>query len=225
MIEKQSTILNVIHGIFLMTYGGSWVSFATLVSFVSVYNVWDLLIGMKANVKDADMLSLSKSIHKLWLLLVALYAVWTMPLLSKITVAFMLEKQVSGTIFNPSFEKFLKHQFQIVDLVGTRWWPFILKAATRLVFVFFSLFFFNIQVCLVMAFIGYQKVCSAISPALLNQIRVMEGPFNLDGATSTLWACTIVFSFWQLWHSYESSYLGIIVPLGFLVRTKKAKEI
>lgn len=223
MIQQQSTILNLVHGVFLMMCGGSWVSFATLISFLSVYKVWDALMGLKAKVKDADMLSVNKCLHQLWLLTVVLYAVWTNPLLSKIMVAFMLEKHVSNTMINPSLKNLLEERFPIVDMFG-RWWPFVLKAATRLVLVFLSIFFYNIQVCLVMACIGYQKVCMAISPALREQIQVMEGPFKLDGAALTQWACVIACTGWQLCHSYESSFLGIIVPVGFLVPAKKVKE-
>lgn len=42
MIEQQSAILNLIHGLFLMCYGGSWVSLATFISFCSVYKVYDV---------------------------------------------------------------------------------------------------------------------------------------------------------------------------------------
>jgi len=111
--------------------------------------------------------------------------VWKIPLLSKITVAFMLEKQVSATVMNLSTEiDFEKQKFG-------RWQPLVLKGAARLLFTFLSIFFHNVQVCFVMAHIGYHKLCMAISPALRKQIQVMEGPYKLDGTTLTLWACVI----------------------------------
>jgi len=142
-------------------------------------------LELKALVKDPEMLSVKTCLQKLWVLTVVLYAVWKIPLLSKITIAFMLEKQVSATLMNLSTKiVFEKQNFG-------KWQPLVLKGAMRLLFTFLSIFFQNIQVCFVMAHIGYHKLCMAISPALRKQIQVMEGPYNLDGTTLTLWACVI----------------------------------
>jgi len=223
-IEQQSAILNPIHGMFLMMCGGSWVSLAIVISFFSVYNVWDTLIVLKTQVNDPEELPVKVSLHKLWLLTVALYSVWTVPLLSKITVAFMLEKQLSGSVINHVFERFFEERFQI-ERIFRRWRPLLLKGATRFVLAFLSMFFHNIQVCLVMAHMGYHKLCIAISPALRKQIQVMKGPFNLDGTTLTLCACLTACTGWQLVYAYQSSFLGIIVPLGFLVHARKLPEM
>jgi len=185
MIEQQSVILNLIHGMFLMMFGGSWVYLATFYSFFSVYNVWDTLVVLNARVKDPEMSSIKSCLQILWLQMVALYAVWKIPMLSKITVAFMLEKQVSVTVMNISTKTFFE------ELNFGRWQQLVLKGATRLSFAFLSIFVPNIQVCFVMGHIGYHKLCMAISPTLRKQIQGMEGPYNLDGTTLTLWACVV----------------------------------
>lgn len=219
VIEQQSVILNLIHGMFLMMCGGSQVYLATFYSFFSVYNVWDTLVVLNARVKDPEMSSVKSCLQILWLQTVALYAVLKIPLLSKITVAFMLEKQLSATVMNLSTRTFLE------ELNFGRWQPLVLKGATRLLFAFLSIFFHNIQVCFVMAHIGYHKLCMAISPALRKQIQVFEGPYNMNGTTLTLWVCVIACTGQQQFNAYESSLLGIIVPLGFLVHAQKLPEM
>jgi len=223
MIEQQSAILNLIHGLFLMLYGGSWVSLATLISFCSVYKVYDVFGELKEKNKGTGMLSIKGSLHQLWLLTMVFYAVWTVPILSKITVAFMLEKHVSRTIINPTVKTLFEERFQVEQMFGG-WWPLVLKGVTRFVLATMAVFFHNIQICLVMACIGYHKLCIACSPALHEQIRAMEGPFKLDGTALTLWGSAILCTLWQLWSRYQSSYFGIIVPLGFLLHARKAPD-
>jgi len=223
MIEKHSAILNLVHGLFLMLYGGSWVSLATFISFCSVYKVYDILEELKAKNKGTEMSAIKGCLHQLWVLTMVLYAVWTIPILSKITVAFMLEKHVSRTIINPTVKTLLEERFQITQIFG-RWWPLVLKGATRFILVIMAIFFYNIQVCLVMACIGYHKLCIACSPALHEQIRAIEGPFKLDGTALALWASAFACTGWQLWNAYESSYFGIIVLLGFLVHARKVSD-
>jgi len=223
IVEQQSAIVNLVHGVFLMLYGGSWVSLATFVSFCSVYKVYDVLEELKTKIKDTEMLPIKRCLHQLWVLTMVLYAVWTVPILAKITVAFMLEKQVSRTIINPTVKTLLEERFQFTQILG-RWWPFVLKGVTRFILAILAIFFYSIQVCLVMACIGFHKLWIACSPALHEQIRAMEGPFKIDGTALILWASAIACTSWQLWSGYESSYFGIIVLLGFLVHATKVSD-
>jgi len=223
MIEQQSAILNLVHGLFLMLYGGSWVSLTTFISFCSVYKVYAVLGDLKIKTKGTEMQPIKSCLYQLWLLIMVLYAVWTVPILSKITVAFMLEKYVSRTIIDPIIKTLIESQWPIPKMFGI-WWPLVLKGATRMSLAIMAIFFYNIQVCLVMACIGYHKLCIACSPALHEQIRAMEGPFKLDGTALTLWGSAILCTLWQLWSRYQSSYFGIIVPLGFLLHARKAPD-
>jgi len=223
MIEQQSAILNLIHGLFLMLYGGAWVSLATFISFCTVYKVYDLLGEFKEKKKGTEMLPITGCLRQLWLLTMVLYAVWTVPILSKITVAFMLEKHVSRTLINPSVKTLFEEQLPVEQMFG-RWWPLVLKGVTRFVLATTAIFFHRLQICLVMACIGYHKLCVACSPALHEQIRAMEGPFKLDGTALTLWASAIFCTLWQLWDGYQSCYFAIIVPLGFLIHPRESPE-
>lgn len=76
-----------------------------------------------------------------------------------------------------------------------------------------------------MACIGYNKVWTSIAPEIRKQILAIEGPFKLDGYNVTLWASVILFTGWQVWHSFESSFPGMIVPIGFIVPEKKVKAL
>jgi len=120
MIEQQSAILNLIHGLFLMLYGGSWVSLTTFISFCSVYKVYDVLGELKEKNKGTEMLPILGCLRQLWLLIMVFYAVWTVPILSKITVAFMLEKHVSRTIIKPAIKTLVEEQFHVEQIFG-RW--------------------------------------------------------------------------------------------------------
>jgi len=223
-IEQHSTILHLIHGVCLMLCGGSWVWLATLMSFYEVFKVYNVVISLTIQGKGSDMETTLKSLHQVWLLMVVYYGIWSIPLLSKITIAFMLEKFITGTIFNPAIMAHLEERLPL-ELVFGRWCPFVMKVTIRFVLVFLSVFTYNIQVCLVMACIGYQKLSSSFTEGLCKQIDGIEGPFKLNGNAVTLWASVIVCTVWQFWHGYESSFLGMIVPLGFLVMEKKVKSI
>lgn len=222
MIEQHSTILSLIHGLFLMLYGGTWLSLATFISFGVVYNVWDLILMLKTECKEADTDAVLKILKQLWLLALVGFTVWTVPFLSKLTVAFMLEKYVTYFFVNSAIMDRLEKKFPAVMVFG-KWWPTVRKASVRLLLGILSVFAYNFQASLVMGCIGWNKVWTSITPRLRKQIQDIKGPFNLEGQVVTLWASVIVCTLWQLWHTYEFSFLGIIVPIGFLIRAKKLK--
>lgn len=66
------------------------------------------------------MLPIKGSLHQLWLLTMVFYAVWSVPILSKITVAFMLEKHVTKTIINPTVKTLFEEHLQVEQIFG-RW--------------------------------------------------------------------------------------------------------
>jgi len=223
-IEQHRTTLHLIHGVTLMLCGGSWVWLATLMSFYEIFHVYDVVVSLKVQGKGGNMDEILKSLHQVWRLMMVYYGIWSIPLLSKITIAFMLEKFITGTIVNPAIMAHLEERLPLVLMFG-RWCPFVIKVSIRFVLVFLSVFTDNIQVCLVMACIGYQKISSSFTEGLCKQIEGIEGLFKLDGHAVTLWASAIVCTAWQFWHGYESSFLGFIVPIGFLVEEKRLKGI
>jgi len=218
-IEQHSTTFNIIHGVTLMLCGGSWVWKATLISFCDVFNVYDVVVSLKVQGKGGDMEMTLKSLHQVWLLMVVYYVIWSIPLLSKITIAFMLEKFITGTFITPAIMADLEERLPLALIFG-KWCPFVIKVSIRFVLVVLSVFTGKIQVCLVMACIGYQKLSSSFTEGLCKEIEGIEGLFKLDGNAVTLWAPAIVCTVWQFWHGYESSFLGMIVTLQFLVEVK-----
>lgn len=96
MIEQHNTTLQAIHGLFLMLYGGSWVSCATFLSFSIVYQLRDVLGQLESQRKVVEIETVLKTLNRMWLLAIVGYSVWKIPLLAKFTVAFMLEKYVTA---------------------------------------------------------------------------------------------------------------------------------
>jgi len=118
LIEQHSTALQSIHGLFLMLYGGSWLALATWMSFCVVYHEQDTASMLRTQGKVANMKTLWKTLNRLWLLTLVGFAVWTAPLLSKITVSFMLEKYVSGVIVNPVIMIRLQKLLPVIKMLG-----------------------------------------------------------------------------------------------------------
>jgi len=73
-----------------------------------------------------------------------------------------------------------------------------------------------------MSCIGCQKVYSSLPTAIQKRIDGFESPGNLDvdGKPVILWSCAIICSIWQLLNGYRFSFLGIMIPFGFLIKEK-----
>jgi len=215
-IKQNRSKLHLIHGILTMFLGGSWVGIATLLSFCVENDIFHVVQRLMLNVTQADAKKTSKSLHQLWLLGMVYYSVFSFPLLSTVVVAFMLEKYLSETIYTPAIMTSVEEQVPVQETLGI-WCPYVVQGVVRFILVILSLFSFRIQVCLVMACFGFDKVYSSFSDGLRRQIEATEGPFKLNGKAVMLWVCAIACSYWQFLHNYESSFIGILVPLGFLV--------
>jgi len=221
--EKHCTKIRLIHGLSLMLFGGYWVTLAMLISFWEVHHVYHFVTKIKECGLGVDMGSRLNSLHELWILAILWYAIWSVPLLSVVTAAFMLEKYITGTIINPAIMTQLEECLPFLKVLG-RWSPFIIQVSIRLVLIILSSFSYKFQVCLVMGCVGYDRLYSSLPVGVRKQIYGIKGPFKLDGKASTLWASAFVCSLWQCWNGYEFSLLGIFVPLGFLNRETKIKD-
>jgi len=206
-----------------MLFGGYWVTLAMLISFWAVHRVDIFVRKVRDYGSGVDMGTILNSLHELWILSFLWYAIWSVPLLSVVTIAFMLENYITGTIINPTIMTQLEECLPLLKELG-RWSPFIMQVSTRLVLIILSSFSYNFQVCLVMACVGYDRLYSSLSVGVRKQIYAIKGPFELDGKATTLWASAFVCSFWQCWNGYEFSLFGIFVPLGFLTREAKIKD-
>lgn len=100
-VEQLRTKFILLHGLFLMFLGGSWVRFATFTSFCVLYDVFEDIRTLNLRGDVASMKTVLKSLNNLLFLVVVYVALLTIPLLSKVTIAFMLEKYVVGSIYTP----------------------------------------------------------------------------------------------------------------------------
>jgi len=218
-IEEQRFHLHLAHGVFLLLFGGSWVWLATLISFCVVYDVFEVLGGLNFERAAIEMKITLKTLKQIWLLMLVYYAVYTSSLLSNITVAFMLEKYISDTIHNPSIMALIEKRLPLEKTLG-RWCHHVIQVVVRFVLVILSVVSYRLQVCLVMACIGCHKVYSSLPAGVQKKIDTFEGPFKLDGKPVILWGCAILCTVWQLLNGYQSSFLGMMVPFGFLIKEK-----
>jgi len=223
IIEKHSTKIRMIHGLSLMFYGGSWVSLAIFISFWEVHDIDHTVRDLMDFGKGLSMETMMNSLHQFWLLLLIWYAIWSVQLISVVTIAFMLERYITGTIVNPAIMTQWEERFPLSKMLG-RWSPFIIRVSIRITLIVLSYFSYQFQVCLVMGCVGYERLYSSLPIGLRKQISDLEGPFKLDGKAATLWAFVIICSVWQCWNGYEFSLFGIAVLLGFLVRETKIKS-
>jgi len=217
--DVQRFNLNLAHGVLLLLYGGSWVGLATLVSFCIVYDVFEVLGRLNFELGTKEFIVTLNTLKQLWLLMLGCYAVYTSPLLSNITIAFMLEKYISDTINSPSIMTNIEKRLPLKKAFG-RWRPQVIQVIIRMVLVILSPVSSRFQVCLVMSCIGCQKVYSSLPAAIQKGIDTFEGPLNVDGKPVILWSCAIICSVWQLLNGYHFSFLGTMVPFGFLIKEK-----
>jgi len=223
IIERHSTKIRMVHGLSLMLFGGSWVSLAMFISFWAVHDIDRTLRDLKDFGKGDNMETMLNSLHQFWVLALIWYAIWNVHLLSVVTIAFMLEKYITGTIVNPAIMTQLEERLPLLKMFG-RWSPFIIRVSIRISLIVLSSFSYHFQACLVMGCVGYDRLYSSLPIGLRKQIYELEGPFKLDGKAATLLAFVIVCSVWQCWNGYEFSLFGIVVLFGFLVREAKIKS-
>jgi len=203
-----------------MIYGGSWISLAILVSFWKVYDVESAFRQLYAFQKGNDMERVLSSLHQVWLLALLCYATWSVPLLSAITVAFMLENYVTCTLINLSVMSRLEECLPVLRKFGS-WCPFVIQVAMRCGFVIMYIFSFKFQPCLVMACVGFDRFYSSLPKGIRKQIYALDVPLQLDGKAVVLWISAILCSLWQFLHGYKFSLLCLFVPFGFLIIESK----
>jgi len=224
MIQQKSTQLNLIHGLSLMLCGGSWLSLATFLSFCEVYHVYDVVGELKPQVKWPEMESLSKLLYQLWMLTLIGYLTSTVPMVGKLTVALMLGNLIRDSV-NSEIMAHIEERLPRETKILGRWWPLAFNGVVLFALLILSVFTYNIQACLVMASIGYRKVYCSVTPTMREYIGSIKGPFKLHGVAITLWATATFCTAWQLVYWYESSFLGIIVPIGFLLIRERNVEV
>jgi len=231
-VKPNKFNIQLIHSLCLIFWGGSWYSFALLLSFSDVYivNYTNEFLSLNAVEKyvqkirefpfdrfsvDSKMfeMKIAKSAHEVWVLFVIFYAVWTVPFLASLTIALSTLKLVANTMISREMIQYMEKPISK------------LKAFTRFlhltVFVFSALLFellpMNIQASILMSCLGYQKLLSIISDDLKEDFSSIKGPENIDGITVTSWICVAISIVLQLFSAVQSSLFVYIVPLGLCI--------
>jgi len=207
--------MRLIHSVCLILWGGSWQSFAVLLSFFHVYTVEDYTHGLMqfpfdgAEV-DAKMWEthIVEAAHELWVLFVIFYVVWTVPFFTSLTFFSTIQKCVTKTVASGAMTEYFEKQ-GLNGLFG-KWLGFAVVGVSAFMFIPLPI---RLQTCLLMSCFGYQK----LSECSRGMVESINWPNNYDGMTIIFCACLATSIFFQYFSGFQSSLLGFTVPLGFCI--------
>lgn len=207
--------MQLIHSVCLVLWGGSWYSFAVLLSFLHVYAVEDYTRGLMqfpfdGAVVDAKMWEthMVESAYELWVLFVIFYVVWTVPFFTSMTFASTIYKRVTKTNVSQAVIEFLKKQ-RLYEIFG-KWLGFGVVGASVLMFILLPL---RIQACLLMSCLGYQKMLERSR----EMVESIKWPNNYDGLILIFWTCIAASIIFQFFSGFQASVFGFTVPFGFCI--------
>jgi len=127
-----------------------------------------------------------------------------------VTIAITTQTYITQTVITPEVLEVIQ-----LERVFGKWTRLVIGTVSV---VLLSLLQAQILGCLLMSFIGYERLYTAAPMRFNDTLGAIKGPNNLDGRVTFLWVCAIISVLWQLLHGFQSSLLGFIVPLGFLVK-------
>jgi len=205
--------LLIIHSVLVIFWGGSWYSIALLQAWFYVYAIKlaSVLFDRESTIEsEGHALNIIVPIRMLCMLLATFYAVWTTPFLARVTIAITTQTYITQTAITPEVLEVIQ-----LDMVCGKWTRLVIGTVAV---ILLSLLQAQILGCLLMSIIGYERLYSATPVCFDYTLGAIKGPNNLDGRVTFLWVCAIISVLWQLLHGFQSSLLGFIVPLGFLVK-------
>jgi len=133
----------------MIFWGGSWYSLVLFLSFVNVYPV--VKISTKILDYQFDWLELNfdlfekhfvNSAHEILLLLVIFYSVWTIPIVSSLTISFATLKLATKTMISVNVVTFFERNLSLLKKCG-RFGCYVISI------LLISLLPKNIQACLI----------------------------------------------------------------------------
>lgn len=152
-------------------------------------------------------------VHELLVLLVVFYAVWTVPFFARVTIAIATQKYVTQILMTPALIDPLDQVIPLRKMFGG-WVQLAISTAAVLLGTCFPV---KIQACMLMVCLGYNKLFLAAPESFNDMIASVSGPNNLDGKSTFFLVVVFISILWQLLHGFQSSLVGFIVPLGFLI--------
>lgn len=207
--------MRIIHSVCLILWGGSWYSFAVLLSFFHVYAVEDytrglMLFPFDGAVVDAEMWEtlIVESAYELWVLFVIFYVVWTVPFFTSMTFVLTIYKCVTKTNVSRAMIEYLEQQ-RLYEIFG-KWLGFAVVGASVLLFILLPL---RIQACLLMSCLGHQKM----SEHSREMVESIKWPNNYDGMILIFCTCIAASIIFQYFSGFQASVFGFTVPLGFCI--------
>jgi len=231
-VKPNEANLQLVHSVCMIFWGGSWYSFALLLSFFNVYienytneilnlnavekylqKIWDFSFDKFSVHSKMFEMKIVKSAHEIWVLFVIFYAVWTVSFLASLTMTLATLKLVANTMI--SREMTVYFEKNILNLsTSARWLRYAVFIMSALVFVLLPI---NIQACILMSCLGYQKLISVMSDGFKENVFSIKGPNNIDGIIITSWIIVAMSIILQFFCRFQSSLFGFMVPLGFYI--------
>jgi hypothetical protein len=171
-----------------------------------------LLQGSTIEAKTLEM-KIFVHVHELFVLLVIIYVVWTVPFFARVTIAITIQKYLMHIMMKPALTDLLDQIIPLTRVFGD-WIRFAIITASVLLVICFPE---KIQACILMVCLGYNKLFLASPESFTDLVESVSGPNNLDGKSTFLLVVVVISVVWQLLHGFQSSILRLIVPLGFLI--------
>jgi len=217
---RDESKLRFIHSIFMIFWGGSWHWVALLSAIYDVYAVNSFIRRVSSFLFQATLSDTEKCekkifmyTHEVFVMLVIIYGVWTVPFLARVTIAIPMQKYATSIAMTPAVITLIE---KIIPLrkVFRGWIRMTISTAS----VFFAtLFPAKIQACLLMICLGCDKFFAEAPKSIKDAVAGIKGPKNLDGKTTVLLVLVVISLVWQLLYRFQSSVLGYIVPFGYLI--------
>lgn len=201
----------------MIFWGGSWYWVALLLAIYNVYEVGSFLSEVYSLLKEViatDVKTQEKSIfmaaRRLFMLFVIFYAVWTVPFLARITMAITLQKYIIQNVMGAIFYLMDKIRSERNAFGGLLRLTIVTAIASVLLMCLFEE---NIQACFLMACHGTDTLFLAAPESFIASAKI---PKMLDRKVILLSVILVISMTWQFLSGFQCSFLGFVVPLGFL---------
>lgn len=227
-ITKENAQLgSILHGVFLIFYGGTWGVIAQILAFMAVYDMQ----SWKDNVKCFTRLTkassgkdemtpalVAKALAASTVLFACAYGVWFSPLLTAGCIAIALEPYVTESIMNSPAKGPITQCLTSLPPISAPYVKLVVSMAVRIVLGLVGWLVFPMAMCSV--YMGVFGATKAFMFAGQKVKEVLNGSKVIPGVplkTVALWFVVILATMWQGLCGFEASILSWIVPFGFIV--------
>jgi len=225
--KEHAQLGSILHGVFLIFYGGSWAIIAQILAFMAVYDMqtW------KDNVKCFTRLTKAssgkdevtpalvvKALSASAVLFTCAYGVWFSPLLTAGCIAIALEPYVTESIMSSPAQAPITQCLTACPPISAPYVKLLVSLAVRTVLGLLGWLVFPNAMCSI--YLGVFGATKAFMLAgqkvkdVLNNSNVIPG---LPLKTAALWFVVILGTMWQGLCGFSASFFHWIVPFGFII--------